>query len=198
MSAEPWEYFVPVQPDVSHALRELQDDVFERGAFEKPYAEIDILDGLDFFTASDDEREAMISDYGLAALRKPLEDVGIRAFRQWILRLDAAARVETREELDVLRCLSAQGTRSVLDMEGLADQVKPGHVTPLPLSDIQRFFGTDRPTHEMVERNMDFHDSIGRGEGVCITVYRSDAPAEIFFSGYSFDYFSAGSEAIHA
>ena len=48
-------------------------------------------------------------------------------------------------------------------------------------------FGTDRPTRELIESNMDFFEEIERGQGVYIVVYQGAKPSEIFFGGYSFD-----------
>jgi hypothetical protein len=81
----------------------------------------------------------------------------------------------------------ADGTRSILDMARVADEPDFGLVTPLPEDDLVDLFGTSKPTHEMIESNDDLFESLERGQGVYIVVYRDDTPSEIFFAGYSFD-----------
>jgi len=39
----------------------------------------------------------------------------------------------------------------------------------------------------MVEANMDFMESIERGQGAYIIIYKDGAPDDILFAGYSFD-----------
>ena len=48
-------------------------------------------------------------------------------------------------------------------------------------------YGTDKPTKDMVVRNMDFFNEIERGQGVYLIVYSGDKPSEILFAGYSYD-----------
>ncbi|MEH2243023.1 hypothetical protein [Nostoc sp.] len=68
---------------------------------------------------------------------------------------------------------------------------------PLPLTELVALFGTEQPTHEMIESvifgktNSDasnaFWYSIDRGTARYIIVYTENQPSEIFFIGYSFD-----------
>ena len=61
-------------------------------------------------------------------------------------------------------------------------------VAPLSPEELQRLFGTERPTHEEIERNIGgVFEGIERGQGVYVIVYRNDQPDELFFAGYSFD-----------
>jgi hypothetical protein len=58
----------------------------------------------------------------------------------------------------------------------------------LPPDELQRLFGTEHPTHEEIERNLDgLFEGIESGQGVYVIVYRNDQPDELFFAGYSFD-----------
>jgi hypothetical protein len=81
----------------------------------------------------------------------------------------------------------ADGTRSILDIERIADEPDYGAVTPLSDDDLVNLFGTSKPTREMIESNDDLFEAIERGQGVYIVAYRDDRPSEIFFAGYSFD-----------
>ena len=60
-------------------------------------------------------------------------------------------------------------------------------VAPLPSKTMLALYGTDKPTKDMVVRNMDFFNDIERGQGIYIVLYRGDQPSEILFAGYSFD-----------
>lgn len=81
----------------------------------------------------------------------------------------------------------ADGTRSILDMEGVSDTPDFSVAAPLPKDDLMELFGTDKPTREMIEDNDDLYESLERGQGVYIVTYDGDRPSEIFFAGYSFD-----------
>ena len=88
---------------------------------------------------------------------------------------------------EALEDSDADGTRSILDMERIGKTPDFGVVVPLAPDRLKDLFGTERPTREMIEENMDFFDEIERGQGICITVYTGDKPFEIFFAGYSYD-----------
>jgi hypothetical protein len=88
---------------------------------------------------------------------------------------------EAREVAD------ADGTRSILDIDRVGDEPDYGVVVPLSSEQLAEFFGTDRPTREMIEENSDFFEDIERGQGVYIIAYKNDKPSEIFFGGYSYD-----------
>jgi hypothetical protein len=72
-------------------------------------------------------------------------------------------------------------------MERISATPDYGAVTRLPPDYLVQFFGTDRPTREMVEANDDIFEELERGQGVYIIVYTDDQPSEIFFAGYSYD-----------
>ena len=65
----------------------------------------------------------------------------------------------------------------------------------LPGAELVRCFGTTRPTRKMIEDNLvnaaeeddDLYQSIARGQGFYVVVYKSDEPSEIFFGGYTYD-----------
>ncbi|OCQ98847.1 hypothetical protein BCD64_22620 [Nostoc sp. MBR 210] len=90
-----------------------------------------------------------------------------------------------------------EGTASILDMIEVTDEPQDCAVCPVPTDDLIRWFGTDKPTLQMVqsilveEQNREawseFWDNIWRGQGRYIIIYHNDEPFEIFFAGYSFD-----------
>ena len=101
---------------------------------------------------------------------------------------DSPAPGPEHESIDEARDAAAEdGTRSILDIDGIADDPDFSVATPLSDEDLKQYFGTTQPTKEMVLKNMDFLESIERGYCIYITVFVGDKPAELFFAGYSFD-----------
>jgi hypothetical protein len=88
---------------------------------------------------------------------------------------------------DALEAADADGTRSVLDMERVAQKPGYGVVAALPPARLVELFGTERPSRATIEENMDFFDEIERGQGIYIVAYANEQPSEIFFAGYSYD-----------
>jgi hypothetical protein len=88
---------------------------------------------------------------------------------------------------DALEESGEDGTRSILDLDHISDEPEFGGVTPLTTEQLEGLFGTEQPTHEMVEDNGDIFENIERGHGAFIVVYKRGIPDENFFVGYSFD-----------
>jgi hypothetical protein len=88
---------------------------------------------------------------------------------------------EAMEEAD------ADGTRSILDLDHVADEPEFCAVAPLPDDMLEELYGTTQPTRTMVEPNLDFLEDIERGHGAYVILYRDGKPDEICFAGYSFD-----------
>lgn len=82
----------------------------------------------------------------------------------------------------------ADGTRSILDMERIAEEPDFNAVTRMPRETLLELFGTDRPTREMIDESDELFELMDeRGQGIYIIVYEGERPSEIFFAGYSFD-----------
>jgi hypothetical protein len=79
------------------------------------------------------------------------------------------------------------GTRSILDIQRIADE--PDFCVAAPLNEdvLEEIYGTKQPTRQMIEQNMDFLEDVDRGHCVYTLVYKDGKPTEIFFAGYSFD-----------
>ncbi len=88
---------------------------------------------------------------------------------------------------EALKNSGATGTRSILDIERVAAAPVLGAVLPLPPDELQRLFGTEKPTREMVEESEELIEMLDRGWGVYIVTYRDGKPDEIHFAGYSCD-----------
>ena len=112
---------------------------------------------------------------------------------------------------EAMEAADADGTRSILDMfrasdisydEALEASEQDGldlYCTTFPVKsdELLQLFGTEQPTHQMIESVIlsqdnegtadEFWDSIDRGMGRHIVVYENNEPTEVFFIGYSFD-----------
>jgi hypothetical protein len=81
----------------------------------------------------------------------------------------------------------ADGTRSILDIDRVANEPDFGVAQRLTEAELQELFGTPTPTREQVLEIMPPEDG-ERGQAVCLPVY--DAVGyliEIFFGGWSCD-----------
>ncbi len=89
----------------------------------------------------------------------------------------------------------ADGTRSIIDLITVVDEPydpdsadQPSQkVFPVADEVLEEWFGMTKPTRAMVEDCDDMWESLDRGWGIHIVLYKDDRPDEIFFAGYSFD-----------
>jgi hypothetical protein len=95
------------------------------------------------------------------------------------------AQHESIEE--ALEAADADGTRSILDLDHVSDSPDFSAVAPLTCEDLERFFGTEQPTRDMIEQSDELWESMERGQGVYLILYKDGQPNEIFFGGYSCD-----------
>jgi hypothetical protein len=98
-----------------------------------------------------------------------------------------ASRAKHTSIVAALEASDADGTRSILDMERVGTRAGFGVVVELSADKLRDLYETDRPTHEMIQENMDFFEEIERGQGIYIVVYENDRASEIFFAGISYD-----------
>jgi hypothetical protein len=86
-----------------------------------------------------------------------------------------------------LKASGASGTRSILDMNRIAQKPANGVIVPLPPARLRELFGTERPTREMILGSDDYLEDFDRGQGIYMIVYADDKPVEICFTGCSYD-----------
>lgn len=90
------------------------------------------------------------------------------------------------------------GTCSILDIFDISDRPAIHRAAPLSAEECEDYFGTPKPTKDMVlgteeipddqVRGIDeMMDDLVRGEARYIIVYDNDGPNEIYFVGYSFN-----------
>ena len=113
-----------------------------------------------------------------------LEKLKEREFRAGRFRFSEEHPTTIEEAREIA---DADGTGSILDIDGVGDEPDFGVVVPLSAENLVELYGTAQPTHEMIEANLDFYEDIERGQGIYIVVYKGGKPAEIFFAGYSYD-----------
>jgi|SRR5881296_1770290 len=88
---------------------------------------------------------------------------------------------------EAIKASSPTGTRSILDIKRVAERPNFYTAALLPPEELVRLFGTDKPTHPVIEENEELAVGIERGQGECIIAFKDGKPDEIYFAGYSFD-----------
>ena len=131
-------------------------------------------------------------DRALQGLRKREFDAGrynpVTPFPNFPVEANTPAPGARHRSIEeAIEAADADGTRSILDMQFVADEPDYGMITPMSEEQLVELFGTKTPSREMIESNEDLFESIDRGQGVYIVAYRDGKPSEIFFAGYSFD-----------
>jgi hypothetical protein len=86
-----------------------------------------------------------------------------------------------------LELTEADGTRSILDISRISDQPDFCCAAPLSPEELERYFGTQKPTEVMVREHGDFWEDLDRGMARYVIVFEGDEPKGIYFAGYSFD-----------
>lgn len=112
----------------------------------------------------------------------------VEPFLEFPITADSPAPGAQHASIDEARAEAMEdGTRSILDIGGIAEE--PDYCVAAPLSDeaLKRYFGMPKPTKEMVMENLEFMEAIERGHCVYFAIFHDGKPTELFFAGYSFD-----------
>ena len=88
---------------------------------------------------------------------------------------------------EAIAAADADGTRSILDISGTADEPGFGVACPLAPEVLESLYGTTQPTLAAVEANMAFLEELERGHAVYVVCYTGGIPTELLFAGYSYD-----------
>ena len=86
-----------------------------------------------------------------------------------------------------LALTGADGTRSILDISRVSDDPDYFCAAPLCAEELERYFGTQKPTEDLVRESDDLWEDLERGQARYVILYEGDDPNGIFFAGYSFD-----------
>ena len=113
-------------------------------------------------------------------------------FRLFPLRPDSPAPGPQHNSIqEALESTDADGTRSILDIDHVSEEPDFCAAAPLPPEELERLFGTEQPTSEMIRRSVEetgeLFEILQRGQCAYIIAYKDGRPDELFFAGYSFD-----------
>lgn len=201
MGASGWNYFVPYEADISHALQRLREDVFARG----DYLYGNFSDGI-----TEEKRKAMLEGV------RPELDPWMQKCREQAAKLEEPFRTKylemaekTKAEImsggsaprkpkqkprtieKLLKEQAENGTHSILDIVCFSAEPKFGAISPFPRTRLVEFFGSETPSHAEIEEKCNSGSleeyMAERWQGVYIIAYRDGSPSEIFFAGCSGD-----------
>ena len=88
---------------------------------------------------------------------------------------------------EALEMAEEEGTGSILDIMQVSDEPDFGCAAPLSPAELQRYFGTEKPTQVDIKNSDDFWEDIERGHCRYVILYDGGKPNKIYFAGYSFD-----------
>jgi hypothetical protein len=112
----------------------------------------------------------------------------VQPFPQFPIHPNSAAPGAQHVSIDEAReDAEEDGTRSILDIERVAEEPDFMVAAPLPDEELAQYFGTTQPTGEMVSGNHEFLEAVERGHCIYFTVFKDGHPDELVFAGYSFD-----------
>jgi len=178
MGGHPYWYYAKYQPDLNAALQALREQEFQAGRYNPVMWMLD-------FPITEDSPTPGAQHPSIEAALEASECDGTRSI------LDISQISETPYRYSIVELVTA--------LQSMDYDKFGGFHTAFPLApaELVNLFGTEQPTHEMVESVVlgdanpeasgDFWDSIGRGTARYIIVYADNQSSEIFFIGYSFD-----------
>lgn len=184
------------QADVSAALKELRERVFENVRY-APDVTVSFVDYEKALNALGSSRQADI-EYFLIQAADPKTPQKIRdkftaltaQIKENLNQTKSLQKsVDTIEEL--LERRGEKGTHTILDIIRVSSDSEFGAINPLEDLTILEIFGTNRPSQvQIIEKYEEgkLERYINNAwQGIYIIVYRCDSPAEIFFAGCSGD-----------
>jgi hypothetical protein len=180
MGASGWSYIVPYLSDIQKAFEALQAEVYQSRDYSSLWTRSeaiqhykDQLSNVEKYYEDEYTREELI------------EDLNTR-----IDRLNSLPEpTSLSEHIDELRAVNAEeGTHSILDMRGIAEEPNYMRVAPLNAAELESLFGTIRPSKETVEQQEELLMGFRRTwMGTYIILFQDDKPHEIMFVGASGD-----------
>ena len=87
-----------------------------------------------------------------------------------------------------LEMIGADGTRSILDIFTISETPELCCAAPFSEDELRQYFGTDKPTKEILDESDEFWGELERGMAYYFILYDEQGePKYIYFAGYSFD-----------
>jgi hypothetical protein len=176
MGATQWSYFVPHQPDISKALHQLRDHVFEQGQHEQPF-------GFD--------QNALESQLDYLAKKYQSLPKAIRVHTDQSIQFARAVakqhppRQSPESIKQWLEQCGTEGAHSIPVIDRASPEPTFGAIAPLPRERVLEIFGTEYQARDMVEKwsaRVDAFDAeplCKRWGGIYIIVYRDTEAVEI-------------------
>jgi hypothetical protein len=164
MTSTAWGYLVPYQEDIQLALSTIQQEVFQRG---------------EFFTELGDLLAFLKSEQTQYASLEKIEQIKARinVLEQEPIPVTIPALIQKSGEV---------GTHSIIDMQGISNEPKENHISPLTDGEIEEYFGHKQPTLSMLEQNNNnILNLCEQWQGRYLLVYENERPVDIFFIGIS-------------
>lgn len=165
-----WVYWADFDPDLNKVLQKARQDVFESG---------------DYFLAERPE---------LTWLGDPVDPDNVTDPRippphlEWIRQIKSMGdRPRTMEEL--LDWNVEEGTRSIIDISTIGDTLQTGKSScAAPDNLLQKWFGSTKPTREMIEKKLDSLFMLtDRGSAVHVVIFEGEKPTQVVFVGNTVD-----------
>lgn len=192
-----WDYFTPYDADAGAALRRLRRRVFREGSYERfvpSQDDLEVMQGKPRKFGPEvqaEERARIQQQDALIQLAAKVQSI----LGEWGDKSDPLPDYSKKPRTikALLKEQGESGTHSILDIERVAAQPQSGAISSMPAKRLKEIFGTDKPTHEMVEAQRGvrelFEDPlvVERWQGVYFTIYRHGKPDELFFVGTSGD-----------
>ncbi len=179
MGASGWHYFAPYQEDVSRALQDLRQEVFEKGDYLNMWLYLQWL--------IDEGRESYHHQYSGSRDYETVEKAFHRLEQEW----ERVSKKPPQTIEEVLAFNETNGTHSILDIEQVSSSPQFRTVTPFAGKTLIKLFGTEKPTREQIEAMLDkgrlWKYVPGRWSAFYCIVYHDNAPHEFLFVGVSGD-----------
>lgn len=169
MGASSWRYFTPFKENPQEALDILRQEEFKDGRYYKQGA--NLPDNFeDWATNLNLEKE------------------------QWSLFKDGFDELKSRSKIspnsieELFELNEDSGTHSIIDIFEISLTTDLKESGLLDSDTLINLFGTERPTHQMVEEKAnELYNFRGRFLCTLIVVYKNEIPDELYFTGYSGD-----------
>jgi len=208
VGATSWRYYTPYLAIAEAALQALRANVFARGQYVQPVESIDELlpptvRRLGQNPSSPAQRRQIEKELQVHRAIETGDMNGlspaIRNFATQIRGLRQATGKKGpkvgRESLkrpasikQLLERAGESGTHSILDIERVSRKPALGVASALSADSVLQVFGTDKPTHELVEQHWpEIAERLGRWQARYLVVYHEGAPHEYAFIGCSGD-----------
>ncbi|BDI33514.1 hypothetical protein CCAX7_55650 [Capsulimonas corticalis] len=171
MGATQWRHFIPYQPDIEAALKQLRNEVFERGDYS--------YGGLDT----------------LAATIERLDPEAGRKYRERLALLSPNITKSRRPKSieSLLKKYGDTGAHSVLDIDHICAAPEYGGLSPVPEDCVVEIFGTPYPSRDLLSPDngggLRLYDCnlYGRWSAVYLVLFTGETPTEYYIEGCSGD-----------